>query len=349
MPCQAGTALGFLRGASRPYTWIAASSEQIRPVRGNVKTSLVPTGRKRRTRIALITAVLAVVSAIATSGAGAVGEATSQPPTFSNVVPLVVMNVNGVQGAVVEYELPLAHDATGTVLPVLCDPAPGSTFPLGDTDVNCTASDAEGAQAAASFVVRLLDAVPPPAATDVIARGGNASIELRWRLPASRDIAGTEIVRYPGAFVVFHGNGTSFTDTDVQASKRYLYRVSSFDWADNRGKGVDVNIKATRGRLVEPQDWAQLTRPPMLAWAQMPGADYYNVQLWSISPGAPKKVLSVWPTSTHLRLTSSWAFAGKTYGLKPGRYRWYVWPGLGRQAQGRYGNLIGSHVFVVVR
>ena len=38
-----------------------------------------------------------------------------------------------------------------------------------------------------------------------------------------------------------------------------------------------------------------------------------------------------------------------TYGLVPGRYRWYVWPGIGQLADGRYGDLLGSHVFVVVR
>jgi hypothetical protein len=292
-------------------------------------------------------ALLAAIAAIAAPGAGAVGGAASQPPTFRNVTPLVVTKVNGVRSTVVDYELPVAQDADGALLPVLCDPPPGSDFPLGDNDVNCTATDTEGAQAAASFVVRVLDDVAPPAATDVIVRGSPKSVDVRWRLPGSNDIAGTEIVRYPGNFVVFRGTGTSFTDTDVKAGGRYLYQVSSFDWADNHAKAVNVSTRAVRARLVEPQDWAQLTQPPLLAWAQVPEADYYNVQLWAVSPGPPKKVLSVWPTSAHLRLASRWAFAGKKYGLKPGRYRWYVWPGLGRQSQGRYGDLIGSRVFVI--
>ncbi len=313
----------------------------------NVKPSLVPTGRKRRTRFALVTAVLAVAPAVATPAAGAVGRVGQQAPTFLDVPPVVVINVNGVRNAVVDYELPRAQDATGALVPVLCDPAPGAIFPLGDTVVNCTASVDDGPQAGTSFIVRVLDAVPPLAATDVIIRGTPSSVELRWRLPASRDIAGTEIVRYPGAFVVFHGTGTSFTDTDVKAGNSYSYRVSSYDWADNRAPAVAVHTAAKKAPLVEPQDWAQLTQPPMLSWTNVAGADYYNVQLWSVAPGAARKVLSVWPAATHLQLTSKWTFAGKTYGLTPGRYRWYVWPGLGRQAQGRYGNLIGSHIFVV--
>jgi hypothetical protein len=294
-------------------------------------------------------ALVAAVAAIAAPGAGAVGAAKTQQPTFLEVTPVVVTKVNGARSTVVDYELPLAQDSTGSLLPVACNPSPGSTFPLGDTDVNCTATDHDGAQASASFVVRVLDAVAPPPATDVLIKGDDASITLAWRLPASRDIAGTEIVRYPGAFVVFHGPGTSFTDADVQAGVSYRYHVASYDWADNRARAVDVHTTATKAKLVEPQDWAQLTQPPVLSWARVSGADYYNVQLWAIAPGAPRKLLSIWPTSTRLQLTSKWVYGGRSYELKPGRYRWYVWPGLGRQTQARYGALIGSHVFVVSR
>jgi len=258
------------------------------------------------------------------------------------------MKVNGVREAVVDYDLPLAQDTAGTPLAVLCDPAPGSTFPLGDTTVNCTATDDQGEQGGVSFVVRVLDDVAPPSATDVIIRGDRSSVNVTWLLPTSSDIAGTEIVRFPGAFVVFRGRGTTFTDTDVRAGSTYRYRVASYDWADNHAKAVDVHTTAARTKLVEPQDWAQVTRPPLLAWSRVSGADYYNVQLWAIGGGAPRKVLSTWPTSTRVQLTPKWAFGGKNYGLAPGRYRWYVWPGLGTQKQGRYGKLIGSHIFVVV-
>jgi hypothetical protein len=311
-----------------------ASSDPIRPVTGNVHLPLV---------------LVAAVAAIAAPRAGAVGAAQSQPPTFVDVTPVVVTNVNGVRNAVVDYALPLAQDASGVPLPVLCDPPPGSTFDLGDTDVNCTATDADGAEASTSFVVRVLDDVPPPAATDVVIRGDRSAVKLTWRLPVSTDIAGTEIVRYPGAFVVFHGPGTSFSDTDVRPGSNYRYRVASYDWADNHGLAVDVHTTAKQTKLIQPQDWAQLTQPPLLAWANAPGADYYNVQVWTIAPSPLKKVLSIWPTSSHLQLTSRWTYGGKSYRLEPGRYRWYVWPGLGLQKQGRYGALIGSHVFVIGR
>jgi hypothetical protein len=312
-------------------------------VTGNVHSWYVPKGRKRRTRLGLVMLLLVALMAVATPGAAA------DPPTFTNVTAVVVTRVNGVRNAVVSYAPPLAKDASGTPLAVACDPPPGSTFPLGDTDVNCIATDATGTAASASFVVRVLDATPPPAATDVVVRGDRSAVKLTWRLPPSKDIAGTEIVRYPGSFVVFHGPGTSFTDTDIQAGSRYRYRVASYDWADNLARAVEVHTSAAKTKLIEPQDWAQLTQPPLLAWAQVSGADYYNVQLWTVAPGPAKKVLSIWPTSTHLQLISTWAFAGKKYGLTPGRYRWYVWPGIGEQVEARYGDLIGSHVFVIVR
>jgi hypothetical protein len=313
-------------------------------VTGNVNLSFPPIARKPHTRAARATLVLAAVAAIATPRAGA-GE--TQQPAFLHVTPVVVVNVNGVRETLVDYALPVAQDSTGALLPVLCDPAPGATFPLGDTNVNCTATAADGTQASASFVVRVSDGVAPPQPTDVIIRGDRASVKLRWRLPANPDIAGTEIVRYPGAFVVFHGTGNSFTDTDVKAGASYRYLVSSYDWANNRARPISVHTTAAKARLAEPQDWAQVTLPPMLSWAPVSVADYYNVQLWALGAGAPKKVLSVWPTSTRVQLASRWTFGGKTYALAPGRYRWYVWPGLGQLSAGRYGDLIGSHVFVV--
>jgi hypothetical protein len=316
---------------------------------GNTQFSSVSKTRKRRSRLVLATTLLASVSAIATPGAEAVSAAAAQPPTFSDVTPLVVMKVNGVRNAIVTYPDPVATDASGSALPVTCSPPSGSTFPLGDTDVSCLATDAQGAEALVSFVVRVVDDVPPPAATDVVVRGSKASVSLTWRLPSSPDLAGTEIVRYPGALVVFHSAGTSFVDTDIQAGARYLYRVASYDWADNHSPAVDVHTIAVNAKLIEPQDWAQLTQPPLLAWARVPGAGYYNVQLWATVPGGLKKVLSIWPSSNHLQLSSKWVFGGRSYGLTQGRYRWYVWPGLGRLVDAHYGDLIGSHVFVIVR
>jgi hypothetical protein len=46
-------------------------------------------------------------------------------------------------------------------------------------------------------------------------------------------------------------------------------------------------------------------------------------------------------------LTRTWIYAGRRHCLTPGRYRWYVWAGYGRQAQNKFGPLLGSNSFVV--
>jgi len=61
------------------------------------------------------------------------------------------------------------------------------------------------------------------------------------------------------------------------------------------------------------------------------------------------KVLSLWPKHASLQLRREWKFDGRRYHLKPGRYRWYVWPGFGRRSAGRYGGVIGQGMFIVVR
>ena len=40
---------------------------------------------------------------------------------------------------------------------------------------------------------------------------------------------------------------------------------------------------------------------------------------------------------------------GRRYGLRPGVYHWYVWPGYGRLAANRYGGRLGGSTFVVTR
>ena len=55
----------------------------------------------------------------------------------------------------------------------------------------------------------------------------------------------------------------------------------------------------------------------MLSWTPVPGASYYNVQLYR---GDPRKVLSLWPATASLQLKHTWRFEGRRYRLKPGKY-----------------------------
>ena len=79
--------------------------------------------------------------------------------------------------------------------------------------------------------------------------------------------------------------------------------------------------------------------------ATVPGATYYNVQLFR----GNRKVLSVWPRQARFQLRAAWRFGGSSHRLTPGRYHWYVWPGFGRVSASRYGKRAASRDFVLTR
>ena len=73
-------------------------------------------------------------------------------PTITVPNPGPVVDATKATGAIVTY-VASAKDAVGNPIPVTCTPASGSLFPLGLTTVQCSARDAVGNQATASFVV----------------------------------------------------------------------------------------------------------------------------------------------------------------------------------------------------
>jgi hypothetical protein len=94
-----------------------------------------------------------------------------QVPGAMSVVP------TGPGGAVVTYSATATDLVDGTVS-VSCLPASGTQFPLGATDVSCTASDAAGNAASASFSVWVGNGAPPPDTTPpTIAAHSNLTIE----------------------------------------------------------------------------------------------------------------------------------------------------------------------------
>jgi hypothetical protein len=111
---------------------------------------------------------------------------------------------------------------------------------------------------------------------------------------------------------------------------------------DEAGNAVRRSVVARSAALFSPAAGARVSEPPLLAWASVPKAAYYNVQLIR-----GRKVLSAWPTRPRLRLQRSWVYGGRRYRLTPGRYRWYVWPGLEPRSAGHYGRRLGGSSFVV--
>jgi hypothetical protein len=72
------------------------------------------------------------------------------------------------------------------------------------------------------------------------------------------------------------------------------------------------------------------------------GARYYNVQLFR----GPKRVLAAWPATHQLGVPAGWKWDGRSYRLRPGHYRWYVWAGFGARSFAQY-RTVGSAAFIV--
>jgi hypothetical protein len=72
----------------------------------------------------------------------------------------VIVEATGPAGAVVTFVATALDDVDGPV-DVTCAPVSGSTFRLGDTTVNCSATDATGNEATGSFVVTVEDTTAP--------------------------------------------------------------------------------------------------------------------------------------------------------------------------------------------
>ena len=176
----------------------------------------------------------------------------------------------------------------------------------------------------------------------VTSKSGNRLADVSWRM--SSDTAVVEVFRAPGLngqgeTPVYRGTQTGFRDTRVVPGRRYEYRVDAVDQAANRAE-TKVQVTAT-GALFSPLPGAVVAAPPTLTWAPVKRASYYNVLLMR-----GRKILSAWPASTSFRLPKAWTYKGRHYRMRPGVYRWYVWPGFGRVTAGRYGRLLGGSTFV---
>jgi hypothetical protein len=100
------------------------------------------------------------------------------PPTLT-VPSTITAQVTGPNGAPVTYTATASDLCDGLTTPT-CTPASGSTFPIGTTQVNCSATDKEGLTGTASFDVLVIDTTPPvvhvPAPTSATATGPTGAV-----------------------------------------------------------------------------------------------------------------------------------------------------------------------------
>jgi hypothetical protein len=71
-----------------------------------------------------------------------------------------VVEATSPAGAVIDYPASAVDNIDGPLTPT-CVPPPGSTFPIGDTGVTCTATDSAGNIGSDTAVMRVVDTTPP--------------------------------------------------------------------------------------------------------------------------------------------------------------------------------------------
>jgi len=161
-------------------------------------------------------------------------------PTIDSHNDITGIEATSSEGAVVTYTSPATHDIVDGDGTATCSPESDSTFPLGNTTVNCGAVDSYGNTAInTTFVVQVVDTTPPtsPSLTHPSANALlNATPEFSWN--ASSDAVGTitytlEVSQnsdFSSPIInVFGITSTNFSpESDLQTGK-YYWRVIAND------------------------------------------------------------------------------------------------------------------------
>jgi hypothetical protein len=129
------------------------------------------------------------VTCTARDAAGNVGSATFTVTVVDTTPPVLTVpgsvsaDATGPGGAALSYGTTASDLVDGVIVPV-CSPPSGSTFPIGDTAVTCTATDAHGNAATAGFTVHVAGAAEQLAALQAAVAGQGPGRSLADQLAA---------------------------------------------------------------------------------------------------------------------------------------------------------------------
>ncbi|MDR6863414.1 HYR domain-containing protein [Phycicoccus sp. 3266] len=125
----------------------------------------------------------------ADSGTFTVTVQDTTPPVF-DPISVATTEATGPAGAAVTFE-PHATDLVDASPAIACDHASGSTFPVGATQVTCTASDFSGNTASQTFTVNVADTTAPVVSTvasQTVEATSGAGAAYTWVVPTATDL-----------------------------------------------------------------------------------------------------------------------------------------------------------------
>ena len=179
-------------------------------------------------------------------------------PAITNVPAPFALEATSPAGVPLSYPLPRATDAVSGPVAVTCSPMPGSTFPLGTTTVQCSASDAAGNTASASFAVNVSDTTAPmingvPADISMEAASAAGAV-VHYQAPTATDAVDPAVTAIcsPASGATFPpGEVTvqcSATDKAGNTSAaHFTVTVSDTTAPSISGVPADITIEATNG------------------------------------------------------------------------------------------------------
>jgi hypothetical protein len=185
------------------------------------------------------------------------------PPTMTGVPSNQTVSTSNPSGAVVTYTNPTATDLVDGPVPVNCSPASGSTFPIGTTTVNCTASDAHGNTTTKSFTVtvNLASDTTPPVISGL---PGSSSVEATG--PTGASFAFHVTVKDPDDAGTFQCSGGPVANFDFPVNANgnvYSYTVTAPVGVNT----ITCNATDSHGNHATPQSFTLTvtdTTPPVI-------------------------------------------------------------------------------------
>jgi hypothetical protein len=214
----------------------------------------------------------ATASTGSTSGSFTVTVRDTTPPALS-LPANITAEATGPSGRAVSYSA-TANDLVDGSRPVTCDHASGSTFPLGTTTVQCTATDTHNNTAHGSFTVTVRDTTPPTIVS--ITANPNSLWPPNHKMVAVTVtvIASDLVDPHPTSHIIsitsneaINGNGDGNTSPDweitgplkanIRAERAggtdrvYTITIETTDFSGNAAHGtVTVTVSQSRGHAV---------------------------------------------------------------------------------------------------